>query len=96
MARQIPLNARQRGELALRLLLKEATAGELAREASVSEPTLYQWRDAFLRGGFANMGGGGEDGEKRRHQRELAQRDQAIGELTVAVNVLKKTLGVSG
>ena len=37
----IALTSEQRGELVLRLLRNEATASELAREASISEPTLY-------------------------------------------------------
>ena len=97
MGRQkIALNTEERGELVLRLLRHEATASELAREASISEPTLYQWRDAFLRAGFAGLDmRQGADAEKRRHARELAKRDQVIGEMTVALRVLKKTLGVS-
>ena len=96
MKKRISLTSEERGELVLRLLRKEATASELAREASISEPTLYQWRDAFLRAGFAGLNGrSDQDAERRRHARELAKRDQVIGEMTVALRVLKKNLGVS-
>ena len=96
MSKRIQMSAEERGELVLRLLRKEATAVELAQEASISEPTLYQWRDAFLRAGFAGLNGRSDrDSERRRHARELAERDQAIGEMTVALRVLKKNLGVS-
>ena len=96
MSKRVALTSAARGELVLRLLRREATAAELAREASISEPTLYQWRDTFLRAGYAGLNGrSGEDAEKRRHARELAQRDQVIGEMTVALKVLKRNLGVS-
>ena len=48
MSKRILLSATERGGLVLRLLRKEATEGELAREIGISEPTLYQWRDAFF------------------------------------------------
>lgn len=96
MSKRIVLSATERGELVLRLLRKEATAGQLAREAGISEPTLYQWRDTFLKGGFSHLDGRqGTDSERRRLQRELAQRDQLIGEMSVALRTLKKSLGVS-
>lgn len=93
MARRIGLTTEQRGELVLRLLRKEATAGELAREVPASEATVYQWRDAFLKAGLAGLNGGGERDRERRHARELAERDQVIGEMTVAMRVLKKKTG---
>ena len=44
MSKRVALTAEERGELVLRLLRKEATASDLAREASISEPALHQWR----------------------------------------------------
>ncbi|MXZ55868.1 MAG: helix-turn-helix domain-containing protein [Gammaproteobacteria bacterium] len=91
MSKRIVLSATERGELVLRLLRKEATAGELAREAGISEPTLYQWRDTFLKAGFSGLDGRkSSDSEHRRLEREVAQRDQLIGEMTVALRTLKK------
>ena len=91
MTKRIAMSAEERGELVLRLLRKEATASELSREAMISEPTLYQWRDAFLPAGLAGLNGrSGQDPERRRHARELAKRDQVMGEMTVALRVPKK------
>ena len=96
MSKRIVMSATARGELVLRLLRKEATAGQLAREAGISEPTLYQWREAFLKGGFSSLDGRQDtDPDRRRLERELAQRDQLIGEMSVALRTLKKSLGVS-
>jgi transposase-like protein len=66
----------------------------------VSEPTLYRWRDEFLAGGEAALknGSGGSDGQQREAQqlrKQLEERDQIIGELTVANKFLKKISGQS-
>ena len=55
MSKQFVMIATERGELVLRLLHREATTGQLAREAGISEPTLYQRREAFLKGGFSSL-----------------------------------------
>ena len=86
----------QRGEAALRLIRKEENASTIARELGVSEPTIYQWRDRFLKAGHQAMGDGrGEQGEVKRLTQDIAERDRIIGEQTVALTVLKKTLGLS-
>ena len=96
MSKRILMTATERGELVLRLLRKEATAVQLAHEAGISEPALYQWRDAFLQGGFSGLEDRRDtDPECRRLERELAERDQVIGEMTVALRTLKKSMGVS-
>ena len=96
MAKRISMTEQERGELVLRLLRNEVTAGELACEHSISEPTLYQWRNAFRDAGFASLADGRRRNDvNKRHQRELAKRDQVIGELTVANRVVKKSLGLS-
>ena len=91
MSKRIVMTATERGELVLKLLRKEATAVQLAREAGISEPTSYQWREAFLQGGFSGLEDRrGTGPERRRLERELAERDQVIGEMTVALRTLKK------
>ena len=54
------------------------------------------WRDEFLAGGEAALGSGqgGADGRDRQIEelkREVARRDQVIGELTIANRIPKKT-----
>ena len=92
MPKQCNKSTAQRMELVLRLLRKEAPASQLAREAGVSENTLYRWRDQFLEGGRSQLGGKSKSpsGELATLKRELAERDQVIGELTIANRVLKK------
>ena len=91
MSKRIVLSATEQGELVLRLLRKEATARQLAREAGISERKLYQWRDAVLKVGFSGLEVRKfSDSEHRRLEREVAQRDQLIGEMTEALRTLKK------
>jgi len=84
----------QRAELVLRLLSKEEPAAQIARRAGVSEQTLYRWREDFLNAGKQALAGRGADREQakevNRLQSALAERDQVIGELTIANRVLKK------
>jgi transposase-like protein len=86
----------QRREVVLMLLRREEPAGKLARRLGVSEHTLYRWRDDFLAGGEAALasGKGQKDARDRQIvelQQQLTERDQVIGELTIANRVLKKT-----
>jgi transposase-like protein len=99
MGRKSELPADKRVELVLALLRKEEPAAQIARRAGVSEPTLYRWRDEFISGGKAQLGGKGSEGlaakELARLQREIETREQVIGELTVANRILKKLSGPS-
>lgn len=68
----------------------------MARRFGISEHTLYRWREDFLAGGEAGLASGKDQNDPRDRQiaelqKELTQRDQVIGELTIANRVLKKT-----
>ena len=95
MGKQSQMTAVQRTEVVLQLLRREASAKVLARQCGVSEQTLYRWREEFIRGGQGALNGAaGQSGlqaELRRKEQQLAERDQLIGELTVANRILKKT-----
>ena len=94
MPKPSPLSAHERSTLILRLLSKEDTAANLAREAGVSEATLYRWREEFLEGGKARLKGkdpvSKANLEVEKLKRAIAKRDQVIGELTIANRILKK------
>ena len=93
------LTPEQRTQLVLRLLCKEEPAVQIARRAGISEQALYRWRDDFINAGKQAMNGRGVPGEHakavERLAGEVAERDQVIGELTIANRVLKKLSGVS-
>ncbi len=88
----------ERKEAVLALLRGEEPAELIARRYGVSANTLYGWRDTFLQGGEASLANGQGKGDQnlRRIQeleRELAERDRVIGELTIANRILKKNGG---
>lgn len=96
MPRKSELKADERVEVVLALLRREEPAAALARRYQVSEATIYRWRDAFVAGGKAAVAkpdGAGDQASVRRIEqleRELAQRAQIIGELSIANDILKK------
>lgn len=96
MAKRSDLSPSQGREVVLALLRREESAAVLARRYGVSEGTLYRWRDEFLAGGEAALskaknGVDGRNRELKELKKELAERDQVIGELTIANRILKKT-----
>lgn len=97
MGKKSELSAAERAQLVLRLLSKEEPAVQIARRAGVSEQTLYRWRDEFVSGGKAQLAGRGVEARHGRKvdklEAEVAERDQVIGELTVANRILKKLSG---
>ena len=100
MPKQSNVEVAQRREAVLILLRKEDTAAAIARRYQVSEPTLYRWRDEFLAGGEAALSKGrgkadAQQAEVRQLKQQLEERDQVIGELTVANRILKKLSGQS-
>ena len=98
MAKKNGLDAPQRREIVLMVLRREEPVTVLARRYGISEPTLHKWRDDFLAAGEAALsyGRNAEHSsliqQNRQLKRDLAEREQVIGELTVANRILKKNL----
>jgi transposase-like protein len=94
MARKRGLTPAKQFEVVMKLLRREDTAVALARKYGISEQTLYRYRDNFLEGakaGLQNGKSGGKDNDRVRElEKEVEQRDQVIGELTIANRILKK------
>ena len=96
MAKRSDLSPAQRREVVLALLRREEPASVLARRYGIAEGTLYRWRDEFLAGGETALskgknGADARDREIKELKKDLAERDQVIGELTIANRILKKT-----
>jgi transposase len=94
------LSMDERTEAVLSLLRREESAAKTARRFGVSEPTLYRWRDQFLDAGKAGLAAsngraGPRDRTIEQLEKELAERDRVIGELTIANRVFKKLSGPS-
>jgi transposase len=100
MAQKSNLTVAQRREAVLALIRREEPAAQLARRWGISEATLYRWRDEFLAAGEAALASGknGTDArsrEIRELRAQVEERDQVIGELTVANRIFKKLSGES-
>jgi transposase len=97
MGKESELSAEQRVQLVLRLLSKEEPAAQIARRAGIAEQTLYRWRDEFISAGKRALNGGEIEATQAkaiaRLSAQLAERDQVIGELTIANRTLKKVSG---
>ena len=99
MGRQSGLTVEQRTEAVLSLLRREEPAAKIARRYGISEPTLYRYRDLFLEAGKAGLASGsGAAGDPNRRElatlkKQLEERDQVIGEITIANRILKKLSG---
>ena len=97
MGKRTNLDIAQRTEAVLALLRREEPAGLIARRFGIAETTLYRYRDQFLEGGSSALGSAGRGKSNGQDQRvsdltkQLAKRDQVIGELTIANRILKKT-----
>ena len=96
MGKRSNLTVAQRRDVVLALLRREEPMAKLARRHAVSEQTLARWRDDFLAGGEAALASPGgakdpRDQENTELKKQLSQRDQVIGELTIANRILKKT-----
>lgn len=96
MPRQTSLTIEQRVEAVLSLLRKEEPANRIARRYGIAEATLYRYRDAFLEAGKAGLSAGHTNVQQREVaelKKQLEQRDQVIGEITIANRILKKLSG---
>jgi len=95
MGKRSGLGVVERREAVLSLLRRDEPAAVIARRFSISEQTLYRWRDDFITGGEAALTAktSGKKAETRRIReltRDLDERDRVIGELTIANRLLKK------
>jgi len=96
MGKKSKLEGSARRDVVLMLLRREEPAAVLARRYGISEHTLYRWREEFLAAGEAALMGAKSAADPHNRQieemkRELARRDQVIGELTIANRLLKKS-----
>ena len=94
MPRRSELTPDQRAELVLATIRGQESLEVLARRHGVSGNTLRKWRDEFLNGGKARLSSKDDQSalraENRQLQKDLAEREMIIGELTVANRFLKK------
>ncbi|WP_276959717.1 transposase [Allomeiothermus silvanus] len=76
--------------LVLSVLRGELSMSEASRRHGVSDQTLLAWRDRFLKGGEAALGGKGPDAQVKALENENKQLKEALAEMALRVEVLKK------
>ena len=92
MPRQTKLTTEQKVEVVLKLLRREDSAAKLARRYGISEQTLFRYRDRFLESGKVGLSGDRDaEAQIKRLEKDIAERERVIGELTIANRILKKT-----
>ena len=96
MGKASELSSAERRRIVLMILRKEEPLAVLSRRFNVSETALYRWKDDFLAAGEEALAYGrgkanGQADRARQFEKELAERDRVIGELTIANRILKKT-----
>jgi transposase-like protein len=87
--------ARRKAAVVLELLKGKTTAAEVARQHDLTVGEVERWRDDFITQGTEAL---------RSHPRDLAEQHEAekqkllakVGELTLAVDVLKKVHHLQG
>ena len=96
MSKKLNLSIPQQREAVLALLRRDEPAVQLARRFEISESTLYRLRDEFLAGGQVALeakNGKAKDAQRQqlaKLKRQVEERDQVIGELTIANRIFKK------
>lgn len=78
--------------IVLESLNTNISTAELCRKHNISPPTFYQWKEKFIAGGKASLNGKSDGDIHRNLQKENDSLKRIIGEITMANDVLKKTL----
>ena len=80
----------EKARIVLEFLNTSTSAAELCRKHNISPTTFQDWKDKFLQGG--KEGPLNKGGKTKNYTKEVENLKRIIGEITVANDVLKKTL----
>ena len=78
--------------IVLESLNTNISTAELCRKYNISPPTFYQWKEKFIEAGKASLNGRSDNDIHKNLQKENDSLKRIIGEITMANDVLKKTL----
>jgi transposase-like protein len=93
MSRQSKFSTEDKLAIVMVTIKGEESTSSIARRHGVSETAIYRWREQFLEGARHGLAGNSKkNGRAAQLEKDLAERDRVIGELTVANRILKKTL----
>lgn len=82
----------EKARIILESLNTNISAAELCRKHNISPPTFYQWKEKFVEGGKSSLNRTSKGDVHKSLQKENESLKRLIGELTVANDILKKTL----
>ncbi len=82
----------EKARIVLGSLDTNISTAELCRKYNLSPQTFYQWRNRFVEGGKASLNGTPNGDVCRNLQKENDSLKKLIGEITIANDILKKTL----
>ncbi len=82
----------EKARIVLESLNTNISTAELCRKHNLSPRTFYQWMDRFVEGGKASLNGAPNGDVCNNLQKENDSLKRLIGEITIANDILKKTL----
>ncbi len=82
----------EKSRIILESLNTNIGTAELCRKYNIYPQTFYTWREKFVDGGKASLNGAPNGNVCKNLQRENDSLKRLIGEITIANDILKKTL----
>ena len=83
-------NPQDKAKIVMEFINTSISAAELCRKHNISPTTFQDWKDKFLQGCRQALLNKGD--KIKSHAKEVENLKRIIGEITVANDVLKKTL----
>ncbi len=82
----------EKARIVLESLNTNISTAELCRKHNIHPQTFYQWKERFIAGGKASLNGIPNGDVCKNLQKENDSLRKLIGEITIANDILKKTL----
>ena len=84
--------ASEKSRIVMESLTTSISIAELCRKYNLSPNTFYPWKDRFLESGKSAFSGAPDSNICKNLQKENDSLKKLIGEITIANDILKKTL----
>jgi len=78
--------------LVMTVLRSNNSIEKIARDSGISSQSLHRWKQQFLESGKQGLSGNGKSSREQELEKELEEAKRVIGEITIANDILKKTL----
>ena len=82
----------EKTRIVIESLTTNISLAELCRKHNLSPNTFYTWKEKFIKAGKSAFSGGPDSKTCKNIQKQNESFKRLIGELTIANDVLKKTL----